>query len=167
MKKSIFGILLIFFSVFSFGQKIAYVNTQAILGSLPEVQQANTTLETFRNQLAGLGQMKLEALRTKYKDLEAKQAKGEMSPKQLDEESAKLKIEEDSLSKFDQESQQKVITKSEELLKPIRDRVQAAIDAVAKEGGYQYVLDASAGFILYADASTDLSSKVKEKLGIK
>jgi outer membrane protein len=148
-------------------QKFAYLNTQAILGALPEVQMANTNLETFRNQLVNLGQMKVEALQTKYKDLEAKQAKGELSPKQLDEEAAKLKQEEEALAKFDQESQQRVMEKSEELLKPIREKVQKAIDDVAKEGGYQYVFDAGMGFILYADASTDISEQVKSKLNIK
>jgi outer membrane protein len=167
MKKLSFLIAFILVSVFSNAQKFAYINTQAILGNMTEVQQANSNLETFRNQLVNLGQMKVEALQTKYKDLEAKQAKGELSPKQLEDESAKLKLEEEALNKFDQESQQKVMEKSEELLKPIRDKVQKAIDDVAKEGGYQYVFDASMGFILYADASTDIGELVKTKLAAK
>ncbi|MEZ4907740.1 MAG: OmpH family outer membrane protein [Saprospiraceae bacterium] len=81
-------------------------------------------------------------------------------------ESAKLKADEEELQKFDQESQQKIVDKSDELLKPIRDKVQNAIDEVAKEGGYQYVFDASMGFILYADESTDIGDAVKAKLGI-
>jgi outer membrane protein len=167
MKKLFFLIAFILVSVFSNAQKFAYINTQAILGNMPEVQQANSNLETFRNQLVNLGQMKLEALQTKYKDLEAKQAKGELSPKQLEDESAKLKLDEEALNKFDQESQQRVMEKSEELLKPIRDKVQKAIDDVAKEGGYQYVFDASMGFILYADSSTDIGELVKTKLTAK
>ncbi|MBK7096218.1 MAG: OmpH family outer membrane protein [Saprospiraceae bacterium] len=167
MKKLSFFIVLMLFVGLMSAQKFAYINTQAILGSLPEVQQANTNLETFRNQLVNLGQMKLEALQTKYKELEAKQSKGELSPKQLDDESAKLKQDEEALAKFDQESQQRVVEKSEELLKPIREKVQKAIDDVAKEGGYQYVFDASMGFILYADTSTDIGELVKAKLNIK
>ncbi|MGE5355274.1 MAG: OmpH family outer membrane protein [Deltaproteobacteria bacterium] len=167
MKKLSFIFIMTLFVMSASAQKFAYLNTQGILSGLPEVQQANSNLETFRNQLVNLGQMKVEALQTKYKDLEAKQAKGELSPKQLDEEAAKLKQEEEALSKFDQESQQRVLEKSEELLKPIREKVQKAIDDVAKEGGYQYVFDASMGFILYADSSTDISTQVKAKLGIK
>jgi len=70
------------------------------------------------------------------------------------------------IAQFEQESQQRIMEKSEELLKPIRDRVQKAIDDVAKENSYSYVFDASLGFILYADESTDASSKVKAKLGL-
>ena len=167
MKKLPIIFVFIFSSIFVFGQKFAYINTQAILSGLPEVQQANANLETFRNQLVNLGQMKLEALQKKYAELEQKQNRGELSPNQLDEEAAKLKSDEEELQKFDQESQQKIVAKSEELLKPIRDKVQNAIDEVAKEGGYQYVFDAGMGFILYADQSTDISESVKSKLGLK
>jgi hypothetical protein len=35
---------------------------------------------------------------------------------------------------------------------------------VAKENGYKYVLDASAGFILYSEPSDDILPQVKKKL---
>ena len=167
MKKLTAIIAFILITGIAFGQKFAYINTQEILSNLPEVQQANSNIETFRNQLISLGQQKLEALQKKYKDLEAKQSRGELSPVQLDQEAKKLKVEEEQLTKFDQESQQKIMKKSEELLKPIRDKVQKAIDDVAKEEGYEFIFDASMGFILYADDSTNISDKVKAKLGIK
>ena len=44
--------------------------------------------------------------------------------------------------------------------------LQSAIDAVASENGYAYIFDYSTGFVLYADASTDVSSLVKSKLGL-
>ena len=167
MKKLTAIIAFILITGVAFGQKFAYINTQEILSNLPEVQQANSNIEAFRNQLISLGQQKLEALQKKYKDLEAKQSRGELSPVQLDQEAKKLKVEEEQLTKFDQESQQKIMKKSEELLKPIRDKVQKAIDDVAKENGYEFIFDASMGFILYADDSTNISDKVKAKLGIK
>ena len=167
MKKLMVILAFVFLSGMSYAQKCAYINTQEILSNMPEVQQANANIETFRNQLISLGQQKLEALQKKYKELELKQSRGELSPKQLEEEANKLKQEEEQLAKFDQESQQKIMQKSEELLKPIRDKVQKAIDEVAKENGYQFIFDASMGFILYADDNTNISDKVKAKLGIK
>lgn len=147
-------------------QNFAYVNTQDILQALPEVKEANANIETFRNQLISLGQKKVETLRSKYGELEQKQAQGDISPKQLELEAQKLKEDEMKIAQFEQESQQRILEKSEELLKPIRDKVQKAIDDVAKENGYSYVFDASLGFILYADESSDASAKVKSKLGI-
>ncbi len=164
MKKLSILIVVMMVSAVTFAQKFAYINTQAILTELPEVKQANANIETYRNQLISLGQKKLEALQKKYQELAQK--KDHYSPIQLEEESAKLKKDEEALQKFDMESQQKIMKKSEELLKPIRDKVQGVIDQVAKEGGYQFVFDASMGFILYADESTDIGASVRAKLGI-
>ena len=160
-------ILILMFSMHGLSaQKFAYVNTQEILQNLPEVKEANANIETFRNQLINLGQKKVETLRTKYAELEQKQAQGDISPKQLEMEAQKLKEDEMKIAQFEQESQQRILEKSEELLKPIRDKVQKAIDDVAKESGYSYIFDASMGFILYADESANASAKVKAKLGL-
>ena len=167
MKKIVTLVAFMVLANITFGQKFAYINSQAILGNLPEVKQANANIETFRNQLISLGQKKLEAIQKKYQDLDQKQKKGLLSPKQIEVEAQKLKVDEEKLNKFDQESQQRIMEKSEELLKPIRDKVQKAIDAVATENGYEFIFDASMGFILYADKNTDISDKVKAKLGIK
>ena len=167
MKKIVTLVTFMILANITFAQNFAYINSQAILGNLPEVKQANANIETFRNQLISLGQKKLEALQKKYQDLDQRQKGGELSPKQLEVEAQKLKLEEDKLNKFDQESQKRIMEKSEELLKPIRDKMQKAIDEVAKENGFEFIFDASMGFILYADEKTDVSDKVKVKLGIK
>lgn len=169
MKKAIntvLALVILFAAQSMVAQNFAYVNTQEILQALPEVKEANANIETFRNQLINLGQKKVETLQAKYAELEQKQAQGDISPKQLEIEAQKLKEDEMQIAQFEQESQQRILEKSEELLKPIRDKVQKAIDDVAKENGYTYVFDASLGFILYADESTNASSKVKAKLGL-
>jgi len=70
------------------------------------------------------------------------------------------------VAKFQQEIQQNLSTKSEDLLKPIRDRINDAINEVAKENGYTYIFDMSVGVLLYAEESTDVGALVKAKLGI-
>jgi len=84
----------------------------------------------------------------------------------LEQETNALKEEEQQIMAFEQESQQKILAKSEELLGPIRDKVQKAIDDVAKEHNFAYVFDNSSGFILYADESVNITPKVKTKLGV-
>jgi len=70
------------------------------------------------------------------------------------------------IAKFVQSSQQKIYEKSETILKPIREKLQTAIQDVATEGGYAYIFDYSQGFVLYADSSTNISDQVKAKLGL-
>jgi outer membrane protein len=167
MKKISFLVLLSFFVLAGTAQNLAYVNTQMILSEMPEVKQANSNLETFRNQLINLGQMRIEAFQKKYQELELKQQRGELSPKQLEEETAKLKKDEEEIMRFEQDSQRRIREKNEELFQPILKKVQDAIDEVAKEEGYAYVFDSGSGFILYADESTDITAKVLEKMKAK
>jgi len=146
------------------GQKFGYINTQLLIEEIPEVQEANSNIETFRNQLQKKGKEMLLSLQEKAKELEQKQAQGDISPKQLDIEAQKLKEEEQTILLFEQESQSKLLKKSEDLLKPLRDKIQNAIDEVAKEDNYDYIFDYGAGFVLYAEEGTDVSAKVKAKL---
>ncbi|NNE27093.1 MAG: OmpH family outer membrane protein [Saprospiraceae bacterium] len=147
-------------------QNFGYINSQILIQDIPEVKEANSNIETFRTQLQKKGQEMLQALQTKAQDLERRQAQGEISPIQLEEESAKLQQEQQTILAFEQESQQKILKKSEDLLTPIRDRIQKAIDDVAAEKSFDYIFDTSTGFVLYADESTDVTALVKAKLGM-
>jgi outer membrane protein len=147
-------------------QKFGYINSQALIGQIPEVKEANANIETLKKQLEKQGQEMVAALQTKYQDLERKQAQGEIAPKQLELEAQNLKQDELSIAKFQQESQQKIFEKSEALLKPIRDKIQNAIDQVAKDNNYQYIFDEAVGIILYADKTSDITAQVKTKLGL-
>ena len=51
--------------------------------------------------------------------------------------------------------------KSQELLSPIKERVQAAIERVAKSGGYMMIVDiASQSGVIYTNSQYDLSQEV-------
>ncbi|MBL7774643.1 MAG: OmpH family outer membrane protein, partial [Saprospiraceae bacterium] len=52
------------------------------------------------------------------------------------------------------------------LYKPILERVNTAMQAVAKEGGFLLVFDTSTQVLLYADESLDLTNLVRAKLGL-
>lgn len=65
---------------------------------------------------------------------------------------------------FRMQAQQDYQRKSAELTAPIMDKAKKGIEAVAKEGGYKYVLDTSAGNVLYSEPSEDILMQVKKKL---
>ena len=147
-------------------QKFGYIDSQQLIQSIPEVKEANSNIETFRNQLQKKGQDMIKSFQNKYAELEQKKSRGELSPMQLEEEAKKLGAEEQQIRQFDADSQQKILAKSETLLKPLREKIQNAIDAVATEQGYAYIFDQATGFVLYADTSTDISAAVRTKLGM-
>ncbi|HVA98516.1 MAG TPA: OmpH family outer membrane protein, partial [Bacteroidia bacterium] len=67
---------------------------------------------------------------------------------------------------FQTQAQQDIQKKNDELTKPVYDKAKKAIDEVAKEKGYKYVLDTSTGVVLYSEPSDDILDLVKKKLGI-
>lgn len=147
-------------------QKFGYLNSAALLAELPEVKQADANLESLQKQLQKKGQQMLEELQRKYQSVDARQKSGELSPKQVESEAAKLKDEEGKLARYEQDMVKQIQSKREELLKPIIDKVNAAIASVAKDNGYNYILDSSGGMLLYATDDDDVTSLVKTKLGI-
>jgi len=147
-------------------QKFGFMNSQEIIQSMAEVKEANANIETYKTQLQKKGQEMLQALQTKYQALQQKEQQGELSPKQIQTEAEQLKAEEVKIAQFEQDSQQNMIDKSETLLKPIRDKIQNAINEVAEENGFDYIFDASLGMILYADEATDVSQYIKAKLSL-
>ncbi len=164
LKLLIIGLLTFALSFNASSQNFGYVNTQELLTQLPEVKEANANIENLKKQLQKKGQNMIADLQAKYQDLERRQ--NDLSPKQMEEEAVKIRTEEQKIAEFEQSSQQKILAKSEELLQPIQQKVQTAIDAVAAEDNYTYIFDASLGVLLYADPAADITNKVKAKLGL-
>jgi len=161
-KLLIVAVAFVSFSMTATAQKFGYINSQELISQLPEVKEANANIETLKTQLQKKGQDMITALQTKYQKLEAD--RDNYSPKQLEVEAGKLKAEEQKIAEFEQTSQQRIMGKSEELLKPIQEKINVAIKQVAEENGYTYIFDASLGIVLYADPGTDVTALVKAKL---
>ena len=68
---------------------------------------------------------------------------------------------------YQTQAQQKLQELQESLFEPIIERAKQAITDVARENGYSYVFDSSAGTLLYQPDSDDILPLVKKKLGLK
>jgi len=145
-------------------QKFGYVNSQAILAEMPEVKQAEANLEALQKQLQKKGQSEIEKFQQDYMAVQQKAERGELSPKQQEEEAERLKKKEMELGQLEQDMVQQMQEKRAELLEPIYEKVNDAIETVAKENGYTMIFDQ--GVLLYKEDSQDVSSMVKAKLGI-
>lgn len=169
MKKLIKYLLVSTVVLFSVGmlqaqQKFAYVNSQELLQDLPEVKAADAEIKTLQQQMQKKGQEMFESYQTKAMELQRKRDAGELSPKQLEAEAEKLGEEENRIRQYDNEMQTSILQKQQDLLGPIQEKVNVAIEEVAKADGYTMVFDSSSGSILYADEATNITSMVKSKL---
>jgi len=149
-------------------QKFGYVDSNAILESMPKVKEAESNLDALNKQLQAKGQKMMQDFQAKYEELQRKVQAGEITPKDQDTQSAALEEQRNTIVQFDQDMQNQMAQKRDTLLAPILTEVRNAITAVAKDGGYTYVFDGSpgVGVLLYADETTNLTAQVKAKLGL-
>jgi len=152
-----------------YGQaKIGYVDSQSIMQKLPEGQDAQRQLDALVAQWQGEVTKMQNEWQQKY---------GEYDKKKLimsDQTRAEAERELVSLEKkvTDYRNQKfgpngEMFTKQNELLKPVQDRIFKAIQDVAVEDSYDYVLDKSGQILLlYANDKYDLTPKVLQKLQV-
>lgn len=147
-------------------EKIAYIDGQGLLSLMPEyIAAGKKAEEIYRAKAAEIQSLQAD-MQKKYANYQ------EFGPKLSESE---RKSREDELTALDQKLQElqykgenELQKEQARLAKPIIDRANKAIQDVAKEHGYTFVIDASMqGTILYADSTRDIMALVKQKLGLK
>ena len=157
---AIFGLL----TLASSAQKFGHINSQELLSLMPERTTAETSLQDYAKGLEN----QLMSMQTEYQSMVENYQNNEESYDDLTKQDKIAEIQglEKRLTTFQQSAQASLQEKEQELLKPILEKAQNAIDVVAEKGKYTYILDSSAGFILYSKDSEDILDKVKKELGL-
>lgn len=164
LKTALFAVLFLGVTLTAAAQSYAYVNSAEILSQMPERKQVQSALQDLQTQLQKKGQQMMTDYQSKRQDAAAKAERGELSPVQQQALVEELGKKEEELLQYEQEMIGKLQAKEQELLKPIMDKVNQAIQDVAAEGGYAMIFDA--GVLLFAADGTDVSAQVKSKLGM-
>jgi len=167
MKQFFFALLLTVCAVSSaFAQQYGHVNFGNLLSQMPDVKTAETSLQAYEKGEIATGEKMVADFKKHYAETEARV--GDMTPKQLEQEKAKLEKEQATIQQFEQGLSRKIELKRQELLGPIIKKAKDAVNAVAKEQGYQIVFDSSIfGSVLFAEDATDILPLVKGRLGIE
>ena len=129
---------------------------------MPETKTAKGIAEGYFNDLKKAVSSMEEEFQKKYNDyLQNEPTMSELVKKTKQEE---LQSMQTRIQDFNQQAQMDYQKKSAELTAPIMEKAKKAIEAVAKENGFKYVLDTSAGNVLYSETSEDILLLVKKKL---
>ncbi|MCS6991952.1 MAG: OmpH family outer membrane protein [Chitinophagales bacterium] len=145
--------------------KFGHVNSAELLQMMPEIKKADSSLLAYQKQLEEANQTMLNEYQMKlaeYQKNEATMADAIREVKQQEIADLQRRI-----TDFQQTAQDRFQAKKEELYTPILKKAEDAIKAVAKENGFSYVFDTSAGAVIYAQPSDDIMPLVKKKLGLK
>lgn len=169
MKTFLFAVILSLTVVTVNAQRYAVIDSKYILGKMTDYTDAQKKLDEF----SALWQQELDqkqaAVDKMYREYDAEQV---MLPDNL------KKKREDELYNKEKELrdlQRKrfgfegdLFKKRQELIKPIQDRVYNAVQKLAIDKQYDFILDKSEGItVIFADPKLDKSDDVLKNLGVK
>ena len=149
------------------GQKIVYVDSEYIMSNIPEYGDAQAELESlstkWQNEVKAVYN-KVEEMYSKYQtemlllSEEQKHAR-EQAIIAKEQEAKNLQMQ-----YFGSEGQ--LYQKRSELIQPIQEKVYTAMQEIAQQKNYAFVLDLASGTsVLYASDKNDISDDVLDQLG--
>ena len=170
MKNYIFGLAFLLLSINAFSQtqlKIGYVDSEVILTQFPEAIKAQGDLDAITNKWSSQVDSMTQVYQQSIADYQ-KQSETMPEAKKTEAQQKIVKMEQDIMdfrrAKFTQGTGE-IYKKQEELFNPVKTKIYAAIQKVAKEENMQFVFDKSGDVILlYADSAFDVTFKVLDNL---
>lgn len=169
-------ILLVFVVVLAIGtkanaqmkvNKLGYINSLELLSLMPETKVADEKLEKYGRDLEGLYDQMIKEGQTKAAEFEKISRDSTVNEVTLQFKYEELMTLQKKVGDFEGSINEKIGAKREEFYAPIVEKANNAIKAVAKENGFTYIFDASAGSIVFAEESDDVLPLVKKKLAIQ
>ena len=154
---------------FTQAQRYAVIDTKYILDKMPEYKTAQKQLDDtaarWQKDIDNIQQ----TLEKMYRDYDAEQVmlSDELKKKREDQLFEKEKSVRDlQRQRFGFEGD--LFKKRQELIKPIQDRVYNAVQKLAVQRGYDFILDKSEGItVIFADPKLEKSDDVLKELGVK
>lgn len=174
MKKLLTTLFISCFSIVAFSQvaapvqKIGYADWDYIFSQLPDYKRIDNELKTHGTQLENQLKAKYQDYDTKLKAYQASAATMVDAVKR-DKELELTQIQE-NIQKFQQDAQTSLQNKQNTLMEPVFSKVGKAIEEVAKENGYSFIINpqllGGGDILLYSDEKYDISDIVLKKMGI-
>jgi outer membrane protein len=141
-------------------EKLAYINTQEVFSSMPELKDVETKLSAKQDEI----KKEMSAIQAEYDAIvkplqESKQEPSEEVQKQL-------KDIEERYQTFLETSDKQFSELRQSLIAPVQQKMQKAIQEVGAEKGFTYIIEIGA-LPYYSSSAVDAGALVKAKLGIK
>ncbi len=148
--------------------KFGHLNSDELIALMPQTQTARQQLQAFQASLQNDLKLMETEFQTMYTDfLQKSKSNSFASETQKNTQQKNLEDMQNRIVDFQENAQQELGKKEVELLQPVLEKAQKAIDEVAAENGFTYILDTSKGAVLFAQESLDILPLVKAKLGIQ
>lgn len=170
MKKLLFiAISLILTSATVSAQRYAIIDTRYILDKMPEYKDADKRLAETSGQWQKEIDDKQGQLNQMYHNFDAEQYMlSDDLKKKREDQLFNMEKEIRDLQKKRFGFEGDLFKERQKLVKPVQDKVYNAIQKMAVNRGYDFILDKSEGItVIFADPKLDKSEEVLKELGIK
>ena len=169
MKTIFFAFLFSFAALAVNAQRYAIIDSKYILDKVPEYKEAQKKLDNFSELWQKELDQRQTAMDKMYKDYDAEQVMlTEVLKKKREDELYNKERELRDLQKKRFGFEGDLFKKRQELIKPIQDRVYNAVQKLAVEKLYDFILDKSEGItVIFADPKLDKSDDVLRNMGVK
>ena len=144
--------------------KVAHIDLQVLITSMPEMKTAQDQMKKIQETYDKDYKNMVTEYQTKLQKYEqeaptAGDALNDTRSKEMQDMGSRIQ-------QFEQTAKKELGQKELDLIKPIMEKAQKAIQKVAKAKGVNYVLDATTGSgVLFAEGGIDLLADVKKELG--
>lgn len=142
--------------------KIGFVNSQRVLAEAPGVQQVQQTLQAEMTRMrAPLDTMeqRLNAANTAFQQQQAT-----LTPAAREQRQNELQQQFAAYQARGQQLQEQAQQRQQQLVQPIMTQINAAIEALRREGAFSMIVDSSQGGIVTVDPALDLTDRVLQRL---
>ena len=166
MKITKYTILTLALASFAFADvKIGYVDSNEIMNNFDEVRQVQADLEKEQRRLESEFNELVYSLDSLKQDFDRQRLL--MSDTRRNEKENEILNKEKSVQKFQLDKfgpEGEIYKTQNQLLKPVLAKIDDAIQKVGSERGYDFILDAMSGALLYALDSHNLTEDVMDEL---
>ncbi len=169
MKTLILAFLFSFATIAANAQRYAIIDSKYILDKVPEYKEAQKKLDNFSELWQKELDQRQTAMDKMYKDYDAEQVMlTDVLKKKREDELYNKEKELRDLQKKRFGFEGDLFKKRQELIKPIQDRVYNAVQKLAVEKLYDFILDKSEGItVIFADPKLDKSDDVLRNMDVK
>jgi outer membrane protein len=150
----------------TFAQKVGYTSAEAILQQLPEAKTIDAELTAYGAQLKKELENKQKEFQTKLSAYQTEADK--LAPVVKEQREKELQGLQQTYQEFQQKAQEGMQKKQQDLVTPVYEKIQKAIDEIAKAENFDFVFSTDASgvpILLFAKEEHNLTNKVITKLG--
>ena len=160
------AIAMVFFATQAFAQvKIGHININELVELMPERDSAVVKLQNYAKELDETMQGMQQEFNTKLQTYQQKNATWTASI--LEAKTKELEEMQQRLQMFNQNAQQEMQQLQQSLFAPVYEKASKAVEKIGTDGGFTYIIDLSAGSLIFKGASSiDILPQAKKELGI-